>query len=161
MRKTIKEIIDKAELQSVTMKKVIQDVFAKYPDQDLNDQRNFIKDTAKEVNNIILSIYTQLKCNNFFSFSSFCVPSRESNLCLVIEENSNKQPYIFLLLWLFFLFFRLNLNFRLCRKHDFFIFMFKHFNTLFFFVLIWSILNSDSILIFFCYFFVLNSIPSV
>lgn len=57
MRKTIKEIIDKAELQSVTMKKVIQDVFAKYPDQDLNDQRNFIKDTAKEVTNRILSIY--------------------------------------------------------------------------------------------------------
>lgn len=98
MRKTIKEIIDKAELQSVTMKKVIQDVFAKYPDQDLNEQRNFIKDTAKEVNNGILSIYALFKFINFFSFSSFCVPSRESNLCLVIEENSNKQPYIFLLL---------------------------------------------------------------
>ena len=72
MRKTIKEIIEKAELQSVTMKKVIQDVFAKYPDQDLNDQRNFIKDTAKEVNSIVLSIYSLcLNLLNSFHFQVF------------------------------------------------------------------------------------------
>lgn len=49
MKKTIKDIIDKANLDKVTMKKVIQDVYAQYPDHNLNDQKNLIKKFVKEL----------------------------------------------------------------------------------------------------------------
>ncbi|RNA42294.1 DEK isoform X2 [Brachionus plicatilis] len=49
LKKTIKEIIDSANLDKVTMKKVIQDVYARYPEHNLNDQKSVIKKIVKEL----------------------------------------------------------------------------------------------------------------
>ena len=38
-----------ADLDSVTMKAVLKDVFAKYPDVDLSLKKDFIKKTVKDV----------------------------------------------------------------------------------------------------------------
>ncbi len=49
MRKTIKEIIDNSDLDSITIKTVIQEVNAKYPKNDLSDKKAYIKNVIKEV----------------------------------------------------------------------------------------------------------------
>jgi hypothetical protein len=46
---TIEEIIKTANLDTVTMKTVVKDVYAKYPDANLNSKKDFIKQVVKEV----------------------------------------------------------------------------------------------------------------
>ena len=49
LRKTIEEIIGKANLDKVTMKTVVKDVHDKYPDSDLTGKKDFIKKVVKEL----------------------------------------------------------------------------------------------------------------
>jgi len=41
--------LDKANLEEITMKTVCKQVYAKYPDFDLTDKKDFIKATVKAV----------------------------------------------------------------------------------------------------------------
>ncbi|CAG5118984.1 unnamed protein product, partial [Candidula unifasciata] len=45
----VKKILDGADLETVTMKTVVKQVYAKYPSFDLSDRKDFIKDTVREV----------------------------------------------------------------------------------------------------------------
>ncbi|XP_052257415.1 protein DEK-like isoform X1 [Dreissena polymorpha] len=45
----IKNMLDDANLEEVTMKTVLKDVFAKYPGFDLTDRKEFIKNTVKKL----------------------------------------------------------------------------------------------------------------
>ncbi|XP_017465001.1 PREDICTED: protein DEK-like [Rhagoletis zephyria] len=47
IRNYVKEILDKANLEEITMKTVCKQVYAKYPDFDLTDKKDFIKATVK------------------------------------------------------------------------------------------------------------------
>ena len=49
MRETIGEVMKDADFNKVTMKTLIKDVFSKYPDQNLNDKKDWIKSVVKEV----------------------------------------------------------------------------------------------------------------
>lgn len=49
IRKKIEKILKTADLEKVTMKTVRQQVIDMYPDHDLNDKKEFIKSTVKEV----------------------------------------------------------------------------------------------------------------
>lgn len=49
IRGYVKEILDKANLEEITMKTVCKQVYAKYPDFDLTDKKDFIKATVKAV----------------------------------------------------------------------------------------------------------------
>lgn len=49
IRNYVKEILDKANLEEITMKTVCKQVYAKYPDFDLTDKKDFIKATVKAV----------------------------------------------------------------------------------------------------------------
>ena len=71
MKKTIKEIIDRSNLDSVTMKKVIQEVHAAYPNQDLNDKILFIKASVKEVRVLKRGIFVKDCLFNHVFISKF------------------------------------------------------------------------------------------
>ena len=43
-----------ANLDTITMKNVVKDVYAKYPEHNLNDKKDFIKKVVKEVSVISL-----------------------------------------------------------------------------------------------------------
>ncbi|XP_048758844.2 protein DEK-like [Ostrea edulis] len=45
----IKKILDKANLEEVTMKTVVKQVYAKYPTFDLSNRKDFIKETVREM----------------------------------------------------------------------------------------------------------------
>lgn len=45
----IKKILDKANLEEVTMKTVVKQVYSKYPTFDLSDKKDFIKETVREM----------------------------------------------------------------------------------------------------------------
>nr|XP_022319604.1 protein DEK-like [Crassostrea virginica] len=45
----IKKILDKANLEEVTMKTVVKQVYSKYPTFDLSDRKDFIKETVREM----------------------------------------------------------------------------------------------------------------
>ncbi|XP_061181760.1 protein DEK-like [Saccostrea echinata] len=45
----IKKILDKANLEEVTMKTVVKQVYARYPTFDLSDRKDFIKETVREM----------------------------------------------------------------------------------------------------------------
>ena len=45
----IKKILDGADLEEVTMKTVVRQVYDKYPKHDLSDRKDFIKSTVREV----------------------------------------------------------------------------------------------------------------
>uniref|UniRef100_A0A1A9ZGH8 DEK_C domain-containing protein n=1 Tax=Glossina pallidipes TaxID=7398 RepID=A0A1A9ZGH8_GLOPL len=47
IRAYVKEILDKANLEEITMKTVCKQVYAKYPDFDLIEKKDFIKATVK------------------------------------------------------------------------------------------------------------------
>lgn len=56
----VKEILDEANLEEITMKTVCKQVYAKYPDFDLTDKKDFIKATVKSVifkNIVYLNLY--------------------------------------------------------------------------------------------------------
>lgn len=60
IRSYVKEILDKANLEEITMKTVCKQVYAKYPDFNLTDKKDFIKATVKAVSTrptICSSIY--------------------------------------------------------------------------------------------------------
>ncbi|XP_054709569.1 protein DEK-like isoform X2 [Uloborus diversus] len=52
IKKMIKGILDSADLQEITMKKVINQVSDAYPDFDLTDKKAFIKSTVKTLLNV-------------------------------------------------------------------------------------------------------------
>lgn len=45
----VKEILDEANLEEITMKTVCKQVYAKYPSFDLSHKKDFIKSTVKSV----------------------------------------------------------------------------------------------------------------
>lgn len=45
----VKEILDQANLEEITMKVVCKQVYAKFPQFDLSDKKDFIKTTVKSV----------------------------------------------------------------------------------------------------------------
>lgn len=45
----VKEILDDANLEEITMKTVCKQVYAKYPQFDLSHKKDFIKNTVKSV----------------------------------------------------------------------------------------------------------------
>ena len=45
----IKKILDGADLEEVTMKTVVRQVYDKYPNHDLSDRKDFIKSTVREI----------------------------------------------------------------------------------------------------------------
>ncbi|XP_046578055.1 protein DEK-like [Haliotis rubra] len=49
LRDVVKKILDGANLEEVTMKTVVKQVYAKYPDFDLSDKKEFIKNTVKQL----------------------------------------------------------------------------------------------------------------
>ncbi|CAL1536434.1 unnamed protein product [Lymnaea stagnalis] len=49
VKELVKKILDGADLEKVTMKTVVKQVYAKYPSFDLSDRKDFIKDTVREV----------------------------------------------------------------------------------------------------------------
>ncbi|ESP05338.1 hypothetical protein LOTGIDRAFT_152179 [Lottia gigantea] len=49
IKKVIEKILDGADLEEVTMKTVVKQVYAKYPKFDLSDKKEFIKCTVKEI----------------------------------------------------------------------------------------------------------------
>lgn len=49
IKKYVKEILDKANLEEITMKTVCKQVYAKYPDFDLSHKKDFIKTTVKSL----------------------------------------------------------------------------------------------------------------
>ncbi|RUS70543.1 hypothetical protein EGW08_021696 [Elysia chlorotica] len=49
IKKLVKSILDGADLETVTMKTVVKQVYAKYPKFDLSDRKDFIKSTVREV----------------------------------------------------------------------------------------------------------------
>ncbi|XP_059176098.1 protein DEK-like [Physella acuta] len=49
IKELVKKILDGADLETVTMKTVVKQVYAKYPSFDLSDRKDFIKDTVREV----------------------------------------------------------------------------------------------------------------
>lgn len=49
IKKYVKEILDKANLEEITMKTVCKQVYEKYPDFDLSHKKEFIKTTVKSV----------------------------------------------------------------------------------------------------------------
>lgn len=49
LKDVIKKMLDNANLEQVTMKTVLKDVFSKYPDYDLSDRKDFIKNTVKQI----------------------------------------------------------------------------------------------------------------
>lgn len=49
IKKYVKEILDKANLEEITMKTVCKQVYAKYPQFDLSHKKDFIKTTVKSV----------------------------------------------------------------------------------------------------------------
>lgn len=66
IRSYVKEILDKANLEEITMKTVCKQVYAKYPDFNLTDKKDFIKATVKAVSTwptIWSSIYKRSNTN--------------------------------------------------------------------------------------------------
>ncbi|KAK3767805.1 hypothetical protein RRG08_053949 [Elysia crispata] len=49
IKKVVKGILDGADLETVTMKTVVKQVYAKYPKFDLSERKDFIKSTVREV----------------------------------------------------------------------------------------------------------------
>lgn len=49
IKRVVKDILDGADLETVTMKTVVKQVYAKYPKFDLSDRKDFIKSTVREV----------------------------------------------------------------------------------------------------------------
>ncbi|XP_055313683.1 protein DEK isoform X1 [Sitodiplosis mosellana] len=49
IKKIVKEILDKANLEEITMKTVCRNVYSKYPDFDLSHKKEFIKTTVKSL----------------------------------------------------------------------------------------------------------------
>jgi protein DEK len=45
----LKEILEEANLEEITMKTVCKKVYARYPDHDLSHKKDFIKATVKSV----------------------------------------------------------------------------------------------------------------
>lgn len=52
----VKEILDEANLEEITMKTVCKEVYAKYPQFDLSNKKDFIKQTVKSVSIHLLYI---------------------------------------------------------------------------------------------------------
>lgn len=50
----VKKILDGANLEQITMKTVCKQVYEKYPDHDLAQKKDLIKDTVKSVCNLAL-----------------------------------------------------------------------------------------------------------
>ncbi|PRD31281.1 UNVERIFIED_CONTAM: Protein DEK [Trichonephila clavipes] len=53
IKQLVKRILDSANLQEITMKKVIKQVAEAYPDCDLSHKKAFIKTTIKSVRNFV------------------------------------------------------------------------------------------------------------
>lgn len=49
IKKYVKEILDKANLEEITMKTVCKQVYAKFPQFDLSHKKDFIKTTVKSL----------------------------------------------------------------------------------------------------------------
>jgi len=49
LKDVIKKILDGANLEEVTMKTLCKEVYAKYPDFDLTERKDFIKATVKQI----------------------------------------------------------------------------------------------------------------
>lgn len=54
----VKEILDQANLEEITMKVVCKQVYAKFPQFDLSHKKDFIKATVKSVRICICSALT-------------------------------------------------------------------------------------------------------
>lgn len=51
IKEFLKEILEEANLEEITMKTVCKKVYAKYPEHDLSHKKDFIKATVKSVSN--------------------------------------------------------------------------------------------------------------
>ena len=49
IKEYLKEILEEANLEEITMKTVCKKVYAKYPEHDLSHKKDFIKATVKSV----------------------------------------------------------------------------------------------------------------
>lgn len=49
IKEFLKEILEEANLEEITMKTVCKKVYAKYPEHDLSHKKDFIKATVKSV----------------------------------------------------------------------------------------------------------------
>ncbi|KAK6491769.1 protein DEK-like [Huso huso] len=49
LRDTLKKLLEKANLEEVTMKQICKKVYENYPDHDLTDRKDYIKKTVKEL----------------------------------------------------------------------------------------------------------------
>ncbi|XP_076319206.1 protein DEK-like isoform X2 [Tachypleus tridentatus] len=64
IKQMIKKILDGANLEEITMKKVIKQVSDEYPDFDLSDKKDFIKSTVRSGNVIIMGTFHLQKLEN-------------------------------------------------------------------------------------------------
>ena len=69
LRKSVQEIIKGANLDDITMKTVIQQVNAKYPNHDLSGKKALIKDIVKQVRSHSLS----LSLSRLLQIRAFCL----------------------------------------------------------------------------------------
>ena len=51
IKKLLKDILEEANLEEITMKTVCKKVYAHYPNHDLSARKDFIKQTVKSVSN--------------------------------------------------------------------------------------------------------------
>ncbi|KAL3219730.1 hypothetical protein MRX96_030272 [Rhipicephalus microplus] len=49
IKELIRSILDGADLEEITMKKVIHEVFDKYPNHDLSGKKEYIKSTVRSL----------------------------------------------------------------------------------------------------------------
>lgn len=56
----MKEILEGANLEEITMKTVCKQVYAHYPDFDLAHKKDFIKTTVKSVSTLLYVLLEQL-----------------------------------------------------------------------------------------------------
>lgn len=68
IKKLLKDILAEANLEEITMKTVCKKVYAHYPNHDLSQRKDFIKQTVKSVSDCYNVLV--MKLTNVFSFYS-------------------------------------------------------------------------------------------
>lgn len=74
IKKYVKQILDGANLEEITMKTVCKQVYGRYPDHDLTHKKDLIKTTVKSVSHFVIyilfnvfKIFFILKITNIFN----------------------------------------------------------------------------------------------
>jgi protein DEK len=70
IKKLLKDILAEANLEEITMKTVCKKVYAHYPNHDLSQRKDFIKQTVKSVSLLLPFSFDRLTNFNFFIYSS-------------------------------------------------------------------------------------------